>query len=360
MSEIFALAGLNASDYAYLRNADQQLVFDTTNQYIEMANQAHLLAMSAFVDPTPTTVAKERFKLPMTGRMQRVSEISAGKSVATYGGNDVAYPLENYMDRLALSDVDAAYLDPGSFQAHVDGMLSRAAAAKRHEILRRLFKNTDDTFVDPRLGSLTVVPLADGGAELYPVEGSDSLATDTHHLESGYAAADISDTNNPYETLVNELVEHGTNMTDDVPVVAFIHPDQQNKTEALTNFVPYIPSQIAPGADTDDVLMPSRPIPGKVIGYIRGLCWVSVWRWVPTNYILATNLEGPAPLKMRVDPVETGLGNGGLILLPEERHGQLTFNSWRLRFGIGTANRVGAAVMELGTGGTYGIPTEYA
>lgn len=359
MSTIFALAGLNASDYAYLRNADQQLIFDYTQQYLQMRNQAANLAMSAFVDPTPTTTAKERFKLPMDGRMQKIGEHSTGKSVATYGGNDVAYPLENYHERVTLSDVDMAYMDPASYQSHVDGVFGRSMAAKRHEILRRLFNNTDFSFVDPRLGTLTVVPLADGGSELYPVEGSDSLATDTHYLESGYAASAISDTNNPYKTLVDELVEHGTDMTDDVPVACFINPAQQDVTEALTNFVPYIPPAISAGQDTDNVLMPPRSIPGKIIGYIRSQAWVSVWRWIPENYIVAVNLAAPQPLKMRIDSV-AGLGDGGLVLLPEERNGVLTFNSWRLRFGMGTANRVGAAVMELGTGGTYTIPTAYS
>jgi len=360
MSTILGLAGLTASDYAYVNNANQELLYRGIEQYVSMANHDITVAASAFVDPIPTTNFKERYQLTMSGRMQRTSEETAGKPVARSGGWDVAYPLYNYHESVGLSDVDLAYMTPAELQAHVDGVIARSKNAKRHEILYRLFNNTQLTFTDKRHGSLTIEPVANGDSALYPpVEGSDSEATEDHFLESGYAASAMSDTNNPYKTLVDDLVHHGTNTTDDIPIVAFIHPDQQTLTEALTNFVPYIPRQIQAGQDTDRILMPARPVPGKIIGYIRGMCWVSVWNWIPTSYIAAVNLAAPQPLKMRVDP-QASLGSGNLVMLPEERNGVLTFNSWRLRFGIGASNRLGAAVMELGIGGTYSIPSAYS
>lgn len=361
MSTIFGLAKMIASDYAYVNNANQELLYEAAQQYIEMANTATMQAMSAFVEPTPTTNFKERYQLGMTGRMQRISEETSGKNVARSGSWDVAYPLYNFHEQVTLSDVDAAYMTPAEFQLHIDGVLTRAANAKRHEILQRLFKDTVDTFTDKRHGVLTIEPLADGDSDvLYPpVEGSESEATEDHYLESNYASSAISDTNNPYQTLADDLVHHGTNTTDDLPVGFMINSAQAAKTKALTNFVPYVPSAIQRGQDTDQVLIPARPIPGKIIGYMLGAGWVSQWEWIPADYIVAVNLAAPQAFRMRVDPAETNLGSGGLQLLPEERHGVLTFNSWRLRFGIGTANRLNAAVMELGTGGTYTIPTDY-
>jgi hypothetical protein len=232
--------------------------------------------------------------------------------------------------------------------------------AKRHEVLYRVFNNTQDTFTDKRHGTLTIETIANGDSVLYPpVEGSESEATEDHYLESGYASAAISDTNNPVKTLVEDLVHHGVNRTEDIPVAIMINPAEVTAISALTNFVPYISGQINSGADTDQVNLPSRAIPGKIIGYVRGYAWISVWNWMPANYMVAVNLEAPQPIKMRVDPAETGLGGGGLQLLPEERNGVLTFNAWRLRFGLGAANRLSCAVMELGTGGTYSIPTAY-
>lgn len=360
MSTIFKLAHLDSSDYPYVRNADQELLYAGAQQYISMANMTTMNAVEALVGGT-TEIAKGRFKKPATGRMQKASEISSGKAVAPGGSWDVAFPLENYHEVVAISDVDVAYMTPDEFQLHIDGVITRSRNSIRHEILYNIFNENQKTFVDKRLGSLTIEPLANGDSVTYPpVEGSDTEAAEDHYLESGYAASAISDTNNPYETIVNDLVHHGLDMTDDIPCVAFIHPDEQSETEALTNFVPYIPPQIVAGNDTDTVLMPGKTVPGKVIGYIRGLCWVSVWRWIPSGYIVGVNLATEAPLKMRVDPAETGLGNGGLVLLPEERYGQLTFNSWRLRFGIGAWNRLSGVVMELGTGGTYTTPSAYA
>lgn len=360
MSTIFGLAKITASDYAYVNNMNQELLYSGAQQYINMANVATQQAISAFVDPTPTTNFKERYQLGLTGRMQRASEETTGKQVARTGSWDVAYPIWNFHEGLALSDVDAAYMTPNELQLHVDGILTRAMNAKRHEILYRIFNNTQDTFTDKRHGSLTIEPLANDDSVVYPpVEGSESEATEDHYLISGYAASAIDDTNNPVETLVNDLVHHGINRTEDIPVAIMINSAQQTKIEGLTNFVPFIPRPIQAGQDTDQVLMPNRPVPGKIIGYVRGYAWISVWEWIPANYMVAVNLEAPQPLKMRVDPAETNLGNGGLQLLPQERNGVLTFDAWRLRFGLGGANRLSAAVMELDTG-SYGIPTAYA
>lgn len=360
MTLLFGNARLSSDDYAFVRSMDKRLVYDAANLYIAMANEQMRDAWNLFVDPTPTTVYSERYKLGITGRMQEVSELGTGAPRTFRGEWDVSYPLKNFHDGFVASDVDAAYMTPDELQQHVDGMLTIAANAKRHEALKRIFKSTTDTFTDKRHGSLTIQPLANGDSVVYPpVEGSEAEATDNHYLESGYAASGITDTNNPYKTLADELIEHGMNETDDIPVAFMINSAQQTVTQALTNFIPYVPPQINPGQDTDNVLLPSRNIPGKIIGYILGTGWVSMWNWIPANYIVGVNMTVPQPLKVRVDPAETGLGSGDLVLLDEERNGVMTFNSWRLRFGVGTANRLSAAVMELGTGGTYTIPTAY-
>jgi hypothetical protein len=36
------------------------------------------------------------------------------------------------------------------------------------------------------------------------------------------------------------------------------------------------------------------------------------------------------------------------------------FNEWRWRFGLGTRNRLNGVIMELGVGGSYSIPSDYA
>lgn len=358
MSTIFALAGLNSTDYDYVVKANQQLVYTGVMKYIEMATAAQVKALATFVEGT-TVLFQERYQLPMVGRMQQVTEITRGNAVARYDGYNVGYPVKQYADSIVTGLVDMAYMTPAELDAYVEGVATRAKNVKRHEILRRLFKSTTDSFTDYRYGATTVQPLANGDAVEYPpVEGSDTQATDDHYLESGYAATAINDTNNPYLTLANELIEHTGDVTGDVPVITFINPAEQPETEALTGFTPYVPAAIQPGSNTDAVLRPPGTPPGKTIGYVNGLCWVNTWRWIPANYILAVNTSAPAPLKMRVDPGDTGLGAGNLVPFTDDEH-PFQFRDWMMRFGIGAGNRLGAAVMELGTGGTYTVPTDY-
>lgn len=361
MTLLFGNARLSSADYAYVRSMDSRLVYEAAQQYVAMANEQMMDAWNLLVNPVPTSNYKERYKLGMTGRMQKVGELGTGAPVTFTGSWDVAYALHNFHEGTVVSDVDFAYMTPQELQLHVDGILTRAANAKRHEALYHIFNNSQKTFVDKRWGSLTIEPLANGDTVLYPpVEGSETEATEDHYLESGYAASAISDTNNPYKTLADDLIHHGMNETADIPLAFCINTAQQTVTEALTSFVPYIPPAIQRGMDTDQVLLPNRNVPGKIIGYILGVGWVSVWNWIPANYIVGVNMTVDQPLKQRIDPPEAGLGGGMVTLLPEERNGVMTFDSWRMRFGLGGSNRLGAAVMELGTGGTYTIPAAYS
>ena len=362
MTLLFGNARLSSADYAYVRNMDQSLVYSAAQTYVEMANEQMMDAWNLLVEPTPTTEYKVRYKLGMTGRMQETSETTTGSPVTLSGSWDVAFELRNFHEPTAISDVDFAYMTPQELQLHVDGILTRARNAKRHQALYHLFNNTQKTFTDNRWGSLTIEPLANGDSVVYPpVEGSDAEATENHYLGSSYLASAISDTNNPFKTIADDLIHHGMNETADIPIAFLINPAQQTVTEALTNFIPYIPPQIAPGNDTDQVLMPNRNIPGKVIGYILGMGWVSRWDWIPAGYIVGVNMTLPQPYRMRIDPPETGLGSGQVVLLPTERNGVITFDSWRMRFGLGGANRLAAAVMDLSNADSdYDIPSAYA
>jgi hypothetical protein len=227
-------------------------------------------------------------------------------------------------------------------------------------MLKRLFNNVYTTFVDPLYGSLTVVTLANNtSGDLFPpVEGSESEANDNHYLESGYAAATISDTNNPVVTMRDELEEHfGGGAQGGSNIVSFINNAQTAKIKALSAFTEINPQFVSPGAQTAlaDQGLPS--VPGKLIGYCDG-SWVSEWRWIPADYMLSVHLEAPKPLLVRVDPANTGLAQG-LTLVSEDEMYPLRASHYQHRFGVGTGNRLNGVVMELGTGGTYTIPTAY-
>ena len=98
-------------------------------------------------------------------------------------------------------------------------------------------------------------------------------------------------------------------------------------------------------------------MPGRVVGRTNGV-WVVEWRWIPANYMVAIDLDQPAPLKMRVDLAATGLPRGLNMVAQNDKY-PLMGAEFRDRFGIGAGNRLNGVVMELGTGGTYTIPTAY-
>lgn len=361
MSTIFALAGLNASDYAYTISADRALLYDAVAMYMQMHEEALTLSSALFVQPTSTTISSERYRLPMTGRMQEARPGVAAAVKKAVGSWDVQYPLKHFSDFVAGTHVDLAYLTPSEFQAHIDGIMTRYVGTKRWEILYSLLNNTNKTFEDDRLGTLTVKPLANGDSVVYPPKlGSDTEATENHYLVSGYTSASISDTNNPAATITNHLVHHFGRMTGGSDIVVCIHPDEQAKIESLAAFVAVTDTRVSLNDTAANLADVPANVPGEVIGRLSGAT-VAVWDFVPSGYLMGVHRGVAAPLKQRIDPPETGLGNGNLRNLdPITRVDEITFNRWEARFGMGVANRLNGVVMQLKASGSYDIPSDYA
>ncbi len=359
MSTIFALAGLAAADYQYVHTAGEQLIYQATVDYTMRINMDIQRAESVLV-AMQTENHSERYKLPGTGRMSRRTTGVRGPAVRAYGGWDVAYPLYDFEEAIVGDDVDLAYLTPLEYQNHVDTIVNRYIGERRWQILHALLDDqggSSESFADKQWGTLTLVPLANGDSVTYPpVLGADTEATDDHYNESGYAAASISDTNNPLETNVDELVEHFGTMTGGENIVSFINNAQTTQIKDLTDFVEVEDNWIRSG-DNVDVPTNLPSVPGKIIGRSNGT-WVSEWRFIPENYILSLHLDAPAPLKERVDPAATGLPRGLNLVAQDESH-PLMSAIYRARFGIAVGNRLNGCVMELGTGGTYTVPTAY-
>lgn len=359
MSAIFALAGMSAADYQYVHTAGEQLIYEATRAYTAQRNADIQRAESAFIEMM-TENHNERYKLPGTGRMARRTPGTRGPAVRAYGGWDVAYPLYDFEEAVVGDDVDLAYMTPQEYQNHIDTIVNRYVGERRWQILHALLDDqagSSESFTDRLWGTLTIVPLANGDSVTYPpVLGSDSEATEDHYAESGYAAASISDTNNPIETNVNELVEHFGTTTGGENVISFINNAQTTQVKDLTDFTE-VEDRFIRSGDNVDVPFNLPNVPGKIIGRTNG-SWVSEWRWIPANYILSIHMEAPAPLKERVDPAATGLPRGLNLVAQDDTH-PLMSSIYRARFGIAVGNRLNGCVMELGTGGTYTIPTAY-
>lgn len=360
MAGIFSHLNLANSDRVFNATVGQQVIYEAAMDYINRANAEIDRVISAFVS-MDTENFKERYRLPGGGYLQRRREGGRYGAVSAYGSWDVAYPLEDFGAQIAGDDVSRAYMTVAELENHVNTIVAQNVNTVRFELLKALLNNTNDTFVDPIHGSLTIVPLANADAVTYPpVLGSAAEATDSHYLESGYAATAISDTNNPYVTIVEELVEHFGESVGGDEVAVFINPAEAPETEDLTDFTS-VPDQFVRVGQNTDVPIGLPSVPGRIIGRMSGAsgAWVVQWRWIPASYMVAIHLGVPAPLKRRVDPADTGLGRG-LQLVATDTEFPFESSFWRHRFGFGVSNRLNGVVMELGTGGSYSIPSGYS
>ena len=122
----------------------------------------------------------------------------------------------------------------------------------------------------------------------------------------------------------------------------------------------FLPDRYIRVGDNTDVPQGLPNVPGRIIGRHGHGAWVVEWRWVPSAYMIGIHLGQPGPLVRRVDPADTGLWSGGLALVARDEQFPFEASVWRHRFGFGGGNRLNGVVMELGTGGTYSIPSGYS
>lgn len=354
MAGIYGLIGVADGDPSYVNTVGQVQVFEAAQQYLEMHSADLEKAYAVFFEDK-TEVFKERYYLPGGGRLQKRSGHTQSAAVKASAYWDVAYPLFDYGAQIAFTDVSVKKLKLPMLQRHLDTVRIQDINTFRYEMLYALFNNTTRTIDDEEHGTLSVKPLASGDSDKYPpVIGSETDATENHYLESGYVASSISNTNNPYVTIKEELAEHWG----DGDVAVFINPAQTPATEALSDFDPVNDRYVRPGANTDQIANGDFPnVPGKVIGRTNDV-WVVEWRWIPAGYMYGQDLMMPGPLKKRLDPAEQGFAEG-IELVSSNSRAPFEQAHYRNRYGAAVGNRLNGVVMELGNGGTYTIPTPY-
>ena len=323
--------------------------------------------MSLFVEMT-TDKHSFRYKLPGGGRLQRRGGQAQSGSRKAAGKWDVAFPLEDFGDQIAANDIALAYMTAAEYQRHLDSVQNANTNTVRFELLKALLNNTERSFNDETLNTptLLVEPLANADAVVYPpVLGSESEATDDHYLESGYAYTAISNTNDPFPVIVNELEEHFGVQTGGSEILVLVNQAETPYIADLAAFDPVVNRYINPGADVNSpnagalgILPPGMT--AKILGvHADSGAVIAEWRWLPAHYMLAVHLDAPRPLIKRVDPAATGLGQG-LQLVARDASYPFESAHWRHRFGFGCGNRLNGVVMELGSGGTYSIPSGYS
>lgn len=359
MSTIYSLLNVNAEDHVMLNTMGERMVYDAVQEVMRLHTQELNQAVSVFIESN-TTDHKLRYKLPGNGMMQRRGGQAQSAAIAATGQWDVAFPLESFGDQIAVDREEFAYMTVQDLARHVDTVTQRNLNTMRFEILYALLNNTQKTFVDKRWGSLSVEPLANGDSVLYPpVLGSTSEATANHYVESGYAAGSISNSNDPVVTIINTLEARFGAVTGGSNIVVLHNNAQTPQLAALTAYTEIPDRYITLGDDTAQPNSVLSSVPGRVVARHDSGAWLSEWRWMPANYLIGIHLDAPRPLFKRMHPSSTGLASGLQLVAESDRY-PFTQSHYEHDYGLGVANRLNGVVVELGTGGTYTVPTAYA
>ena len=360
MSSIFGILGIPDTDRSYVNTIGQSVVYDAVQEALNQMNEELTAAVGVFIGET-TDDFKRRYKLPGGGYLQRRGRQGAPGAVKATGQWDVAFPLEDFGDQIAIDDVSLAYMNMQELNRHLDTVEQRNRNTIRREILVALANNANLSFVDEINGTLTCVPLANGDSVVYPpVLGSDTEATEDHYKETGYVVASISDTNDPCEDAVAELEDHFGTQTGGSEIVMWGDKTLCDKIRnTLTDFEDIDDRHIQQGANAAEVVGLPANLPGKLVGRHNAGLWVCEWRHMPANYSYSQHLGVPAPLIQRVDPADTGLGTGLQLVAANDKF-PLQGSFYRNRFGLGVGNRLNGIWHEFGTGGTFTIPTTLA
>lgn len=355
MSTIFGYLNLNDSDRVFNATQGQRVIYDAAKAFIDAKNAEMNAAYKVFIEET-TDLFKERYELPGGGYMQEIAHAQRPDSIKTSGYWDVAYPLKNWADAISGSRVDMAYMTVAKLENNILTVQNRSVNVTRREILRALLYKEQETFVDDIRGSLLIEPLANGDAVVYPpLPGASAAAIRNRYVGSNYTAASISDANNPYETISAALTADFGQQQGNSNVAVFINSAQVAKTKALSDFVEYTDRYVVAGANADQLSNLPTGLPGVIIGRVSG-CWVVQWDFMPSGYMLGIHLDAPAPLKKRIDPADTGLGDG-LQLIAEEYEYPFKSSYWQNRFGLGVGNRLNGFALQLVASTTYTSPT---
>lgn len=330
----------------------ESVVYNAVRESAEEHTRQLNAMMSSLVQRV--TDPKVKFSLPGTGTLQPLDEYGNPQPVRPSGSYNVAFPIQGGGTAWGTNRVTRALMTVDEANRNTFDAMGRDADWYKRHALAALLDNVSWTFDDPAYGDLTIEPLANGDTVTYVRRGG-AASTDNHYLAQ---AASIDDSNNPFPTIYDELMEHPSNSG---PVVVYVASDLTDDIEDLTAFTQISDPDIRPGLGVDT-------IEGGVDAYndqVRGFgdevmgkcnrCWVVEWRALPSGYMIAQARGAGPVLGMREYDAPELQG-----FFPEEYSPDGNLQEMRMiRYaGFGAMNRVAALVQYIG-GGAYAIPSGY-
>lgn len=336
----------------------QTQTFQAIQIFIARHNAAIQEAISLLVGDTTTNI-ETFFETPGGGMMQEANQLTRPNAFKTFGRYNVGFPIRDARDQVAADDITLAYMTLQQVNRTIETIFVRHLNWVRFWMMKALFNNVNDTaWYEEAYGrTVTIRRLANSDGTIYaPVINATDGADDNHYLVSNYTSANISNSNNPFPVLRDEIKEH---FGEDVRIVVFINPAQSTVVKALADFTGYGDPLVRQPLDAEVITGSAPDVPGIIIGRIANV-WVSEWTTIPADYMYAQDISQPGPLTKRVDIPTDIAGRGQLALIARQVEFPLQEAFWRDRHGYGVSNRLSAAIMQFKASGSYDIPTIYA
>ena len=347
----------NLQSYGYWKLED--LAAERVNAVgVEVINQATLDSAERYQAEaegllasvvTRVTWWKRKFSLANAGTLQPLDEHGNPLPIVPVGNYEVALPIQgggiawgdNRITRAKMTVAEADRFTATMLQADADWLI-------RH-ILAAWFTNVTWTYPDEQYDNLTIQPLANNDSVTY-VRRNGTASADTHFLAQ---AAAIDNSNNPFDDIYNELVEHPSNVG---PFVAWIPTNLKSSVVALSSFVDVQDPDVRASANSDTLVGQLADTVGDEVLGKTDKMWIKQWDRLPNDYIVAAALGATAtPFAMR-EHAETELQ--GFFPEFQDVDGNRHLNKFIRYAGFGALNRVGALAYRIGNA-SYAIPTGF-
>lgn len=324
-------------------------VYDAIDRSVAEHNRQMNALMSLLAEPT--TDYQMKFKQPGIARLQPGNETSRARPTLEAGEYTVAFPIQKGDGALGATWIALQKMTVAEANRRTNALLSADFRWMRDHMLAALFADASWEFEDEEHGTLTVEGPANGDATSYLVQsGADQGVTDDHFLAQ---AAAISDGADPFDTIVEELLEHPEN---DGEVVVIIPTDLRTSVRSLAGFYLENNRHLSQGTGLTTLTGSlNRAVPGEVIGYHEAGAWIVHWRGMPSGYMVATTTDGAPALRQRQHAEES---LQGFIRVGDRNDIPYMETQYTRMAGFGAYNRVGAVVYRVGNA-AYAVPTGY-
>ena len=214
-----------------------------------------------------TTDAKRRYLIPGSGTLQPMDQHGTPLPVIPSGSYDVSFPIQGGGTAFGDNRITRALMTVGELNCFVMDAQQRDADWIGRHILASILDNTSWTYDDDELGNLTIQPLANNDATLYPRVGGTAPAASQHYIAQ---TAAIADATNPFDDLYALLTRYPSQSMSQI--VAYVPTANIGDAMGLTDFIEKADPRIAVGGNQSRLTTDGAAMlgPGKeVVGLVK-------------------------------------------------------------------------------------------